>query len=149
MNAGILLGLNHGTYSDVLAHLLTCDASFAPRLSERVTVASYARKIVDNATRIEAWLGMELVGLVAVYGLTPPGDAAFITNVSVLPPWQGKKIASGLIAETIAHVTDAGIKLIKLQVHHHNLVALRLYQAFGFKTDTNETDQTTMTLHLN
>lgn len=149
MKPCITLGLSQSTYCDVVSHLLACDESFVPRLSKRIAIADYAKKIVDYAIRIEAWSGSELIGLLAAYENNVSGDIAFITNVSVVPQWRGQKIASFLMNEGITHIAGRGANAIRLQVHDSNVPALHLYQTFGFVKDKKLDDHSMMILKLN
>jgi ribosomal-protein-alanine N-acetyltransferase len=117
----------------ILSHLVVCDPTFNPRLSERVDLEAYARKLVTHATRHEAWEGDRLLGLVAIYANAPDRMTAFITNVSVTPDQQGKGLAARLLAAGIESVRDLGFGRISLQVGQGNARAHSLYIRQGFK----------------
>ena len=51
----------------ILKHLRLCDDNFHPPLSSRVVLTEYASKLCSVSERFEAWIGDELVGLVAAY----------------------------------------------------------------------------------
>src|SRR5438093_11648103 len=55
------------TVADIQTHLAGCDGNFSPRLSLKVDIGEYSRKIIAKAQTFEAWFGDALVGLVAVY----------------------------------------------------------------------------------
>ena len=57
---------NTASTVQIAEHLLCCDPDFVPKLSERVDIPDYAEKIVNKATRFEAWSNGTLVGLVAL-----------------------------------------------------------------------------------
>lgn len=148
MSADISLSLNQSAFDDVLAHLRTCDTTFVPPLSERVELASYAQKLVAHATRVEAWRGKELVGLLALYEGADAGASAYVTNVSVLPTLRSKRIASLLIAKYQYELSDMGIKILKLHVDSGNLAALRLYHRMGFVEEAGDGARISMTFQL-
>jgi ribosomal protein S18 acetylase RimI-like enzyme len=116
-------------------HLLRCDEVFMPRLSTRVDIGDYSRKIAVNAQRFEAWESDELVGLVAGYCNAANKDVAYITSVSVLQAWQGRGIASRLLENCIAHVRNLGFSDIELEVSSGNEAAVALYKKHGFSAD--------------
>lgn len=116
----------------IFTHLSHCDLSFVPRLGSRVEIGDYARKIADRAERFEAWADGELVGLVAAYCNAPDTGTAFITSVSVMPEWQGRGIASRLMANCTAHARKLGFASISLEVDENNAVAIALYTKRGF-----------------
>jgi GNAT superfamily N-acetyltransferase/2-polyprenyl-3-methyl-5-hydroxy-6-metoxy-1,4-benzoquinol methylase len=130
----------------IAEHLQACDASFAPSLSSRLDIADYAHKIADKADCFEAWKDGQLIGLVAVYCNDTQRRTAFITSVSVLSGWKGRRIASRLISQCLAYVDRNGFSRIELEVGAHNLAAVRLYETHGFLADT-VVDQS-MLMHL-
>lgn len=132
MKGTIVAALNRATEEQLAGHLHACDAGFLPRLSTRVNIGHYAQKMIRHATRFEAWAADELAGLVAMYCNDRAAEAAFITNVSVLPDWQGHNIATDLVARSIDHAWARGIKCIKLSVHKDNAPALAIYRKLGF-----------------
>ena len=132
MKGTIFAALNRATEEQLAGHLYACDACFMPRLSTRVNIGHYAQKIIRHATRFEAWAADELAGLVAMYCNDGAAGAVFITNVSVLPDWQGHNIATDLIAISIDYAWSRGIKCIKLSVHKDNAPALAIYRKLGF-----------------
>lgn len=124
--------------TDVLHHLQAHDGAFQPPLSSRLDLADYSRKLVDNAVRLEAWVGDDLVGLVAVYCNSEDQGAAFVSNVSVLADFAGGGIARHLMQSAITHVLELGFSSMHLQVDHRAVVAMRLYLALGFQPTAEE-----------
>jgi ribosomal protein S18 acetylase RimI-like enzyme len=119
--------------SDVLRHLRANDHAFQPPLSSRTDLMDYSRKLVDHAVRLEAWVGDDLVGLVAVYCNSKDRDAAFVSNVSVLADYAGRGIARRLMQLAVAHVVELGFSSLCLEVDPGSVVAMRLYLALGFQ----------------
>jgi len=132
MNAAVEYLSNKASEEEITLHLLHCDADFVPRLSDRVEVKDYAKKIACKATRCEAWSGGKLVGLVATYCNDQEKRIAYITSVSVLKEWTGKGIASKLISQCIEHVIASGMRQMVLEVGGENVSAIRLYEKRGF-----------------
>jgi ribosomal protein S18 acetylase RimI-like enzyme len=126
--------------TDVLRHLQAHDDAFQPPLSSRVDLAAYARKLLDNAMRFEAWVGDDLVGLVAVYCNSDDQDGAFVSNVSVLSDYGGKGIARQLMQSAITHVGELGFSGLYLKTDRGAVVALRLYLALGFQRKAESED---------
>ena len=134
--------------AELAAHLALCDEAFVPPLSGRVAVDSYAQKVHDKAMRFEAWSAGELVGLVATYCNDPDKTAAFITNVSVLPHWQGRGIANQLMTRCLDHVRQQGFGRIELEVNQGNRAAITLYEKHRFATARTSDEALTMNLTL-
>lgn len=123
---------NRATPDEIAAHLYACDRKFSPPLTERVVLDDYARKIAAHATRFEAWADETLAGLAAIYCDDPTRAAAFVTNVSVLPAWQGGGIATQLLDHCRRHVSALGFARIELDVTRENQAALALYHRCGY-----------------
>ena len=136
---------NMATEDQVAEHLRTCDSDFVPPLSERVDIAEYARKIHEFAERFEAWSLGFLVGLVAVYSGNDQDGACFITDVSVVPRFKHKGIASQLLRDSIEYVRSMGIGEVRLEVAVENHAAISLYEKFGFLVDRHDSTSMIMT----
>ena len=132
MNMVATLARNRATSIAVADHLRACDDSFVPALGTRVVIDEYASKIVARAERFEAWDSDRLVGLLAAYCNDPAHQTAFITSVSVLPPWLGQGIASRLLRACVEQVREGQFKHIDLEVDSRNSPAALLYQKHGF-----------------
>lgn len=117
---------------DIETHLEQCDGEFEPILSARVNIEEYSRKIFENAILFEAWVGVKLVGLIAVY-LNRDDSNAFITSVSVVSEYFGNGIAYKLLEMCIKKVKHEHISEINLEVNKDNKRASALYKRFGFK----------------
>lgn len=133
MSDEIEYAINRSSVANIAVHFFRADAAFVPALSSRVEVSAYAQKLHDRAVRFEAWLGDELVGLVASYCNQPDGGKSFITSVSVLPKFQGLGIASWLMRQCMDHARSLGFGQIELQVDQHSMPAVALYQKLGFE----------------
>lgn len=132
----------------VLRHLQAHDAAFHPPLSSRVDLADYARKLAEHALRLEAWVGDDLVGLVAVYCNAPDRGTAFVSNVSVLAGHAGRGIARHLMLDAISQVRALGFASLCLEVDRRAVPALRLYGSLGFLAEADAAPVARMTLPL-
>jgi 2-polyprenyl-3-methyl-5-hydroxy-6-metoxy-1,4-benzoquinol methylase/GNAT superfamily N-acetyltransferase len=132
MSDPIRFAENSATEAQIAEHLLCCDADFVPRLSTRTPIAVYAQRIAGNAMRFEAWAGAALVGLVALYANDAQRRTAFVTNVSVLKQWRGRRIASQLLDRCLDHVKALGFERVELEVHGDHAAAIGMYRKKGF-----------------
>lgn len=135
------------TQEQVLTHLEQCDDAHQPPLSQRVCIADYAKKIVQNAETFEAWSEHRLVGLVATY-FNGTNGTGFVTSVSVEDGFTGRGIATILMARCIERAQSLGMTSIALEVFRDNSHAIRLYQKHGFVEYANESDPIRMQLSL-
>lgn len=130
MSESITWGRDSASATQVAEHLLACDTSFTPPLSQRVDVAAYAEKIVTHAAQFEAWEEGVLVGFAAMYCNRPP--EAFLTTISVLPTHQNRKLGEHLLHQCLAHAAKLAMTTLALEVDSTNLRALAFYQKHGF-----------------
>lgn len=131
----------------ILEHLLACDSSFTPALSSRVNIYAYAKKLKKFSLCVEAWSRNILVGLLCVY-CNNHSTGAYISNVSVLPDFQGMKIADRLLLAGIDEIYRKKFHCITLELSNKNLKALNLYQKFGFLPFEKRSCSTVMVLRL-
>lgn len=134
--------------AQILLHLQQCDSFFLPKLSDRVALPDYARKLFKNSITFEAWAGSELAGLLAAYFNDFANRAGFITNVSVIPNWMGYGIASKLIGSCINFAKENAFIKIGIEVNANNLQAVHLYQKFGFLLTQQKNENIMMTLDI-
>jgi ribosomal protein S18 acetylase RimI-like enzyme len=139
--------MNRSATAQIVAHLEDCDDAFAPPLTERVNIDHYAKKLADRAQRFEAWGCNALIGLVAVY-CNDSERCAFISNVSVLPEWQGQGIASKLVDRCIDYMRERNILRVDLEVDERNSAAISLYRKHGFVVAGTKSQPAIMYLHL-
>ena len=143
MGEGLRFLVGTGTERDIRDHLLACDAQFRPRLSDRVDIGEYARKVAELALTIEAWNGTLLVGLVAAYVATN-GESCYITNVSVLPGFTGRGIATRLLRNLVTDPACRDVTAILLEVSKQSVEASRLYFSVGFRPASESGDRVLM-----
>lgn len=124
--------INQAKLKDVYEHLVKCSPYFLPPLSSYVNIENYAEKIISLSYRFEAWSSGILVGLTAIYLSDTMKNNAFITNVSVLPEYQRYSIAKVSIKNAIQKAQEIGFKKVSLSVSAINLIAITLYESFGF-----------------
>jgi|APGre2960657468_1045069.scaffolds.fasta_scaffold186763_1 ribosomal protein S18 acetylase RimI-like enzyme len=117
---------------DVSLHLRLCDVAFVPKLSSRVNIDEYAKKIIERSKRFEAWSEGELIGLVAIYCNSTETLSAFITNVSVIPGWHGNGIANNLMIHCMLEMKSLGFESIELEVGVENEIAIKFYLKHDF-----------------
>lgn len=144
----VVFSRNKSSYQQVLAHLRVCDSDFIPPLSQRLSVSAYALKLMDKAARFEAWCDTDLVGLVALYCNDSSKSSAFITNVSVIPQWQGRGIAGLLIGRCADRMSQLLFKTIELEVDERNSAAIGLYKKYGFVPSQASDQSIFMTLAI-
>lgn len=119
----------------ILNHLKLCDKDFIPKLSERVSLDKFSKKIHDLTVKFEAWDGKKLIGLVSVY-LWNEKDKCYnpyINNVSVLSQYRKTGIAEKLLNASFDKMIKDGCYQVRLEVYKENKKAIELYNKLKFK----------------
>jgi len=132
VTAQVRFSVNQATYEEIKDHLHQCSLSFRPALESRVDISEYSKKIIARANRFEAWKETRLAGLIAIYS-NLADCTAYITNVSVVPDFQGLKIAESLLTQAFSFFTASHCKTVELEVGADNIKAVQLYKKFGFQ----------------
>lgn len=73
----------------------------------------------------------ECIGYMGIWKIS---DEAHVTNLSVHPDYQNKKLAHRLLLNAIKECYKEKIKFITLEVRVTNKKAIGLYEKFGFKS---------------
>lgn len=109
--------------------LAVFDSIMVPRISQRVNLQEYAKKLAQNAVWFLAYDKENVAGHCAVY--MNQKDCAFISSIAVKPQMQGRGIGSGLwnCVEKEAEVRK--IHKITLKVLKENAQAIRFYKQQG------------------
>lgn len=74
--------------------------------------------------------GSETIGYIMIYSVT---DEAHILNIAVHPDYRCRGYASALIQYALDYFGKSYIHEFFLEVREGNMVAIRLYQRFGFE----------------
>lgn len=139
--------INQSNLFQVKSHLDQCSELFTPILSSYVDIYSYSEKLIQKATRIEAFDGNILIGLIAIY-VNEEENVCFITNVSVIPSFSGKGIATTLFYRTQDLIKNLRVNTIILHVNINNYPAINFYEKLGFEHDLIIDNKIKMILYL-
>ena len=146
MNQSIHYKTSSASYDEILNHLWSCDKNHNPKLSERLDIPNYARKLLEKTVTFEAWSENHLIGLIAAY--LNDKEQGFITNVSVSDDHIKKGIAKTLMQHCINDAVGKRICTLSLEVSNKNNAAINLYTKFGFKKHNQSTRSVIMRLNL-
>lgn len=127
----ILSFTNSKSEQKILTFLKEIDASFQPRLSTKVDLVTYSKKINKLANVFFATLDNKDIGIVAFY-INSDRRTAFITVIGVLPDYQGKGIGKFLLDLVQDYAIEKGLSYLELEVDKVNTSAIRFYRKNGF-----------------
>lgn len=71
--------------------------------------------------------------IVGFGGIWKAVDEMHITNIVVKKTYRGRKIGGIILSELIKLSIKDNVKLITLEVNTKNIVAIKLYESYGFK----------------
>lgn len=66
------------------------------------------------------------------------GDEGYIDDLAIIPAWQGRGAARGLVCSTARSLAEGGVDEIYLHVRACNYPAIGLYKGLGFSIGHNE-----------
>ena len=118
---------NTSSLKAIREHLNECSNSFVPSLDTYVDIDDYSEKIYQKAVKFEAYIDKDLIGLIALY-INLDIKTTFITNISVLPDYQGSKITKILFANCLEYVISNNFDKITLEVKSDNIRACKFYK---------------------
>lgn len=94
---------------------------------------NYIDKIKNKAELIAHIVEGVCVGFIAFYANDETQENAFITMVMIRSDMRGRKIAGSLLTAVLENLKSRGFKFCNLEVRTNNTNAIKLYENFGFK----------------
>ncbi len=148
MTENIIYKVKTADFGNVFSHLVKCNEEFVPRLTDKVDINTYSKKIVENSITFEAWVNDELAGLIAAYFNNTKDRIGYITNVSTLKIYGGKGIGSQLMEMCFTYAAEHQFIEIALEVFNKNTAAIQLYKKFEFHQSAIKDDLIIMKKYL-
>lgn len=115
-------------------HLL-CDEDFIPKLSLRVNIKEYCKKIFNLSEIITIESGNNIAGLTSIYTNDMVGHQAYISSMCILKEFRGMGFSRTLMNESIKLAIKKKMRFIRLEVGINNVAAIKLYESFDFVID--------------
>ena len=106
------------------------DDDIIPKLSERVNIEEYAKKLSANAEVFYVKHGDIDIGSCAVYMNNE--ETVFISSIAIKKEWQNKGIGNFLWEKIIVLANTRGIRTIELMVNKNNYKAITFYNHLQF-----------------
>ena len=106
------------------------DEDIIPKLSERVNIEEYAKKLSANAEVFYVKHKDIDIGNCAVY--MNNGETGFISSIAIKKEWQNKGIGNFLWKKIVVLANTRGIRTIELMVNKNNYKAIRFYNHLHF-----------------
>lgn len=137
--------INKSSELEIKKHLISVSKNFVPELDTYINIEEYSKKLFEKSTRIDAYYGQNLIGLISIYINT---SDSFITNYSVSKEYQGSGIAKELLLICINHIRKFSHKSLFLEVKIENNRAINFYKRNGFEIVKKNTDNYKMKLEI-
>lgn len=95
-------------------------------------IGSYVDKLLSNAVILEAWCGLSLIGICALYCNRVERDMSFIPQIHITRENRSFGVGSKLIRKAISVAEGRGFQLLTLMVNKTNYPAIAFYKKNGF-----------------
>ncbi len=122
---------NH--YNRLLSLLNTLDPFYNPKISSKVKLDEYAKKLLSNGEVYVVMHKENDVGLIAIYTNDTQGGVAYLSSLGLLPQFQGKGISQSMMIKVFKLCEDKSMNIIRLETGEQNEKAIRFYKNNGFK----------------
>lgn len=132
-NENLNIKYNSISLDELISIHYLCDEDFIPKLSTRVNIENYCKKLFNKADIISLHLNEKLIGILAIYNNDFINKTAFISSVCIPREYRGQGFGKVLLLKAIEIAKEKKFMNIKLEVGKKNLPALKLYKDFGFK----------------
>lgn len=121
----------------ILEFLKKIDASFNPKLSTKVDLVTYSKKLSKLANVFFARLNNTDIGIVAFY-TNFDSKKAYITVIGVRPDDQRKGFGRCLLDLVVDHAQENKMNYLELEVDIVNTSAIKFYWRNGFTPSTSK-----------
>jgi len=113
---------------DEIKHYLMVNKS----LTSINNISEFSKKICEKAVHFCIYDGGILMGFMACYFNHPAKLFGFITTISVGKSYQNIGLGGSLLKASIEYAVKNKFEKLRLEVNVENLIAIRLYEKFGF-----------------
>ena len=117
------------------------EGMLVPSLSERsINLVQYSNKLSDCG---KVWCHYDMgkpISIIAGYFNDIVSKTAYLSILVVSKEFQGKKLASSLLAKFEDYAVQCGMNYVKLEVRKNNVIAQNLYKKFGYEVVGNASD---------
>lgn len=110
----------------ILELLKDFDAEFVPRLSQRIDLLEYAKKLAQNAVWFLAYDEGNIIGHCAAYMNRP--EYAYISSIAVKKKVRLRGIGDCIWECVEREAVNRGMQSILLEVRRTNITGIRFYQ---------------------
>lgn len=131
---------------DMKNFLLRIDNVLTPRLSLRVDICEYSKKLARLADVFNAYVEGKFAGSVVIY--MNSGQEGFVSSFTVFPEYQRQGVGTKLWSEVVKDANRRGINRISLDVYEENHKAIKFYAVLGFKLQEEINDWRRMEIIL-
>jgi len=135
----------------IYKYLTKHSSIFTPPLKGRLNLVEYSKKIYTNAIQIWAieQTKNETAGFIACYLNDQEHLVGYITTISVIEKFQGKKIGYDLLMHLIKLALQKGFNKLRLEVNTSNTSAINFYMRNGFIVAEENSESFYLELKLN
>ena len=116
----------------IYLYLLKSDNDFIPKLSQKVNLKDYSKKLFYNSYIMSVYNDDELIGFNCFYENNTNNKIGYLSIIHISSPFRGKGIFKVLMNRMISYLKSKDFKILRLEVANQNLYAKQVYKRFGF-----------------
>ena len=125
------------------------DNCFMPNISCRVkNLDEYSKKIFNFASTYYIRENDMIIGFCSFYCNDYDNAIGYLTQIAVLPDYNGRGFGKVLLNKCIDECTMSGMKKLKLEVYKENLKAIKFYKNNGFENIEENAESNYMMMDL-
>lgn len=117
---------------NLAAFLREVDGDFPVRLSSKVDLDAYARKLLDEGAAFFCFVDGVTCGAIAGYMNDEATKTAYVSVIATSSHARGRGIGLKLLREFESEASRRGMRAVELETHRTNSAALGLYRREGF-----------------
>ncbi len=118
--------------ADVSQFLQAHDNDYFEKLSDRVDINEYSKKVVENATHFTVSDNKQLLGFSPCYFNNIKDKTAYISSLTIKQGFRGKRLGSELIKKVMQHAKENNFIAVMVKIHYLNDCCHQFYQKNGF-----------------
>lgn len=131
--------INSVTQDELLDFLIEVNNDFSPKLSERVNLKDWVKKMSDNATTFEVWDNDKLIAMIVAYINDYQTKQAYVTLVCCKKEYRRRGIIENMFKRVFEYCINKSFETIVLKTDINNIPAINLYKKLNF-VETEDTN---------
>ena len=109
------------------------DNDFFEKLSDRVNIYDYSKKLYENSIHFTLYDGDKLVGFSPCYFNDKKREVGYISSLTIRDNYRGLGLGSYMLSEIKKYAEKNGFNSIMVTIHIDNQISSNFYNKNGFE----------------